>query len=353
MPISLNDFDFPLDPERIAQQPVEPRDASRLLCLQRNTGRVTHHIFRELDQLLRAGDLLVFNDTRVLPARFFAVRATGGRVEGLFLRQTGPGQWVAMLRGARRCRIGEVLTMENADDVSVELVKAMGQGRYELSVNPPAEAEQILLRAGTAPLPPYIRRPGSVGDADDQVRYQTIYSQRPGAVAAPTAGLHFTRELLDRLDTAGIEKAFLTLHVGPGTFLPVKVDDPARHEMHSEQFELSPETAETINRAKGAGRRVIAVGTTVVRVLETLGRAGRVEPGRGETDIFIYPPATFEVVDALITNFHLPKSTLLMLVSAFCAPQSQAGAGTILDAYAEAQREGYRFYSYGDAMLIE
>jgi S-adenosylmethionine:tRNA ribosyltransferase-isomerase len=352
MPISLDDFDFPLDPERIAQQPAQPRDASRLLCLQRNSGRLTHHIFRELDQLLSGGDLLVFNDTRVLPARFFAVRATGGRVEGLFLRQDQPGRWIAMLRGARRCRIGEVLTMENADNVRLELDRALGQGRYELRVDPPAQAEQILLRAGTAPLPPYIRRPGSVGDADDQVRYQTIYSQRPGAVAAPTAGLHFTRDLLDRLGAAGVETAFLTLHVGPGTFLPVKVDDPARHEMHSEQFELSPETAETINTAKASNRRVIAVGTTVVRVLETLGRDGRVKPGRGETDIFIYPPATFEIVDALLTNFHLPKSTLLMLVAAFCAPGSQAGVRRILDAYAEAQREGYRFYSYGDAMLI-
>lgn len=314
-------------------------------------GDISHHIFRELPDLLRADDLLVFNNTRVVPARFYCRRQSGGRIEGLFLRQLQPGYWRVMLRNAGRCRQGEKLTMEADESISIQLAQLLGEGRYEVRVDPTGPAETLLKRVGTTPLPPYIHRQGGAGE--DATRYQTVYSRQPGAVAAPTAGLHFTQALLDSLEHKGIASAYVTLHVGAGTFLPVKERDPRRHRMHSEQFELSPEMARRINLARSRGRRVVAVGTTVVRVLETLAGQGEIPPGRGETDIFLLPPASFRAVDALITNFHLPKSTLLMLVAAFCSPGSTDGIPTILDAYRVAQQEGYRFYSYGDAMLIE
>ncbi len=350
---SANQFDYPLNPDQIAQFPAEPRDASRLMHLCRDTGKVTHHVFRELPDLLRADDLLVFNNTKVLPARFFCRRATGGRIEGLFLRENSPGIWRVMLRGASRCRIDEKLVMEGDEGVSIRLLEKGQQGHYRIEVHPGNSAEQILGRVGITPLPPYIHRQDRQQAPEDLQRYQTIYSRKPGAVAAPTAGLHFTESLLERLGEEGIETCFVTLHVGPGTFVPVKVQDLSQHRMHSEQFELTEETARTLSGARSQGRRIVAVGTTVVRVLETLAARGGLDPGQGETDIFLYPPARFEAVDALITNFHLPRSTLLMLVSAFCSPGDTDGVPMLLDAYHQAMREGYRFYSYGDAMLIQ
>ncbi|MFW6133811.1 MAG: tRNA preQ1(34) S-adenosylmethionine ribosyltransferase-isomerase QueA [Planctomycetota bacterium] len=353
MTLTTQDFDYPLDPARIAQHPLQRRDAARLMCLHRADGRVAHHVFGELPGLLRSGDLLVLNDTRVVPARFVVSRRTGGRIEGLFLHVVAPGRWEVLLRGAGRCRTGETLGFDADPSVRMRLAEALDDGRYVVEVGPPAPAEQLLDRLGTTPLPPYIRREGGDRDAHDRRQYQTVYADRPGAVAAPTAGLHFTDELLDRLAAAGVRTARLTLHVGLGTFAPVKTDRLDAHPMHAEWYELPPAAADAVAAARRDARRVVAVGTTSVRVLESVAaRRGEIRPGSGWTDLFLYPPAEFRVVDALLTNFHLPRSTLLMLVAAFCDPGRTRGVDMILDAYAEAQRGGYRFYSYGDAMLI-
>jgi len=350
VPLTASDFDYDLPPDRIAQQPVRPRDRSRLMLLDRRTGRRTHHVFAELPALLTAGDLLVVNDTRVIPARFEARRRTGGRIEGLFLAERSAGQWEVMLRGAGRCRAGEELAVVGDDRVRLTLGEDLGAGRWRVSLAPPEGALDVLARVGRTPLPPYVRRPGALPDAEDRRAYQTVYAARPGAVAAPTAGLHFTDAVLAALAEAGVERASVTLHVGPGTFAPVKGEDLDAHRMHAEWYELPARTAEAVAAARAEGRRVVAVGTTTVRVLEAAGGAGGGR--RGWTDLFIRPPAAFRAVDALLTNFHLPRSTLLMLVAAFCSPGSTEGVRVILDAYAEAVREGYRFYSYGDAMLI-
>ena len=354
MALKTSDFDYPLDPDLIAQAPAERRDASRLMVLHRCGGSVRHHVFTELPDLLCEGDVLVINDTRVIPARFFCRRRTGGKVEGLFCRETQTGCWEVLLKKAGRCKIGEKLQLERADGVDLVLREDMGNGRWNLAVSPPAPAEDILGQVGATPLPPYIRRMDREQDAADRERYQTIYADRPGAVAAPTAGLHFTEELFDGLARRGVETIRVTLHVGLGTFSPVKAERVADHGMHGECYDLSAEAADKLNTARGQGRRIIAVGTTSVRVLETaVTDAGTFEPTCGWTDIFLYPPADFRAVDALITNFHLPRSTLLMLVAAFCSPGKADGLRIILDAYAQACRLRYRFYSYGDAMLIE
>ncbi len=354
MTLHAEQFDYDLDPSLIAQAPLPLRQESRLMRLRRADGTIQHAQFSQLPQILRPGDLLVVNDTSVIPAKFLCRRATGGKIEGLFLHELRAGEWRIMLKNAGRCRIGEEIAFANDQDVRLTLRENLEAGEWRVEVQPQAPAVEILGRLGATPLPPYIRRAGSSIDAADRTRYQTVFADRPGAVAAPTAGLHFTKELLDQLAADGIEQARVTLHVGPGTFLPVKVDDVAQHRMHSEWYDLPAVTAERINAARAAGRRVVAVGTTSVRVLESAARAGEpLCPASGWTGIFIYPPREFHAVDALITNFHLPRSTLLMLVAAFCSPGKMDGIRMILDAYHQAMRERYRFFSYGDAMLIE
>lgn len=351
--LRTEDFDYDLPPERIAQQPLDQRDRSRLMVLRRRAGKIEHRIFRDLPDLLQPGDVLVLNDTRVIPARFFARRASGGRVEGLFLHERSPGRWECMLRNAGRCGPGEPLTLQGPREAELTLDETHGEGRWSLQVRPAVPAFELLEADGITPLPPYIHRDAQPGASADRTRYQTVFADRPGAVAAPTAGLHFTPELLGRLDRRGIKTARVTLHVGPGTFLPVKSDDLAGHTMHSEWYELPEQTAAELSAAQSAGRRIVAVGTTAVRVLETVAAGGQpLRASSGWTDIFLYPPADFHAVDALITNFHLPKSTLVMLVAAFCSPGDTVGREMILDAYRQAVAEEYRFYSYGDAMLI-
>ena len=353
MAIGTADFDYHLPDELIAQRPVQPRDSSRLMVLDRAAGLRRHCVFHQLGDFLRPGDLLVVNDTRVIPARFHCRRRTGGRIEGLFLREHFLGSWEVMLKGADRCRPGEALMLGQTPAVSLVLRENRGQGIWQVQVEPPQEAVALLDRLGETPLPPYIRR-GAGSAGGDATAYQTVYAQRPGAVAAPTAGLHFTPQLLAALARQGVQIARVTLHVGLGTFRPVEVERLEEHRMHAEWYELPPSAAQAIAEARARGGRVVAVGTTSVRVLESAagGAARTVQPGSGWTDIFMYPPRQFHVVDALLTNFHLPRSTLLMLVAAFCAPGRTDGVRTILDAYAEAVREGYRFFSYGDAMLI-
>ena len=388
------DFDYYLPPDRIAQTPATPRDSSRLMVLRQDGhggGAIGHRTFRDLVELLRPGDLLVGNESRVIPARLHArKRGTGGQVEVLLIARRGDCLWEALVKPGRRVREGTVLEFDGAspppdlpaiakrleDDDSGwahDGLNLMGKvvGRTEagsrlLRFSGPGDVEGALERLGMTPLPPYIHTPLA-----DPELYQTVYARVKGSVAAPTAGLHFTPELIERLLTKGVEFQFATLHIGLDTFRPVQVENAQEHRMHSEYAELSAQTAEAVNRARGEGRRIVAVGTTAVRVLETAGAlaqgklpagsAGRLQPlgtavpcGQGcvapfagWTDIFIYPGYRFRALDALITNFHLPRSTLLMLVSAF------AGRDFILRAYAEAIRAGYRFYSFGDAMLVE
>ncbi len=348
----VSDFDYDLPPERIAQEPVRPRDAARLMVLDRAGGGVSHHRFHELPDLLRPDDLLVLNDTRVVPARFTARRRTGARIEGCFLRDRGDGRWEVLLAGRGRVREGETLQVVDADDRPRARICLQGRaegGVWTVRPAAPADPLALLEAVGRPPLPPYIRRePGDPRTPADREDYQTVYARRDGAVAAPTAGLHVTGRVLERLAARGIERVSLTLHVGLGTFQPVRVEPVRDHRMHEEFLEVSAAAAGRISRARRAGRRVVAVGTTTVRALESVGRAdGTVRPGREWTRLFIYPPHAFRVVGAMITNFHLPRTTLLMMVSAF------AGRERILAAYREAVRRGYRFYSYGDAMLIE
>ncbi len=352
----MSDFEYHLPPELIAQEPVEPRDASRLMVVDRATGTIAHHIFRDLPQFLRPGDLLVYNESRVVPARLFARKPTGGRVEILLLRPRSGTVWEALVRG-RAVRAGGRLEVLDGPEgaptgAGVEVLEEGERGLRVLAFDRPALA--LAEAVGQTPLPPYIHRP-----LRDPERYQTVYARTPGSAAAPTAGLHFTPDLLFRLREMGVESVFVTLHVGLDTFRPVEEERPEEHRMHTEFCRLPPEAAERINRARAEGRRVIAVGTTSVRVLETAALAAvggnadaescpwrAVIPYEGLTDLFIYPGFRFRVVDALITNFHLPRSTLLLLVAAFCGKE-------LMDrAYAEAIRLRYRFYSFGDAMLI-
>jgi S-adenosylmethionine:tRNA ribosyltransferase-isomerase len=354
MALTAGDFEYPLELELIAQQPLPRREESRLMRMPRPGGSVTHHRFSDLPGLLRKGDLLVLNDTRVIPAKFSARRRTGGKIEVLFCKELEVGTWEVLLKGAGRCRAGESLLVEAPHEVTLELLRNLGSGGHVVRVSPAAPAVELLERIGSAPLPPYIRRPGLMTDEQDKLRYQTVYAAAPGAVAAPTAGLHFTEALLDELRGRGVERAFVTLHVGLGTFAPVKCEDLAARKMHSEWYRVPSSAAAMLNAARADNRRVIAVGSTSLRVLETVAaRSGRFGETSGWTDLFIYPPAGFRAVDAMITNFHLPRSTLLMLVAAFCEPGGTGGLEMILGAYAEARRLRYRFYSYGDAMLIE
>jgi S-adenosylmethionine:tRNA ribosyltransferase-isomerase len=337
--VLTSDFDYELPPASIAQE-AAPRGESRLLVLDRE-GAGRHAQVRDLPSLLRPGDLLVLNDTRVIPARLFGRRAgSTGKMELLLIERLSDREWDALVKPGRRARPGTVIELDST--LSAEVVDKREDGRHRLRFSEPVEPH--LDRLGHVPLPPYIHRPDTQEDRD---RYQTVYARSPGAVAAPTAGLHFTERLLEEIATAGIGIARVTLHVGIGTFKPVAVERIEDHRMDRERYEIGAEAAEAIRAREGG--RIVAVGTTVVRTLESaaLARGGEVLPGAGSTEIFITPGFRFQVVDALLTNFHLPRSTLLMLVSAF------AGRERILTAYKEAVREGYRFYSYGDAMLAE
>ncbi len=350
----LSDFDYELPPELIAQRPADRRDAARLLVHEVLVDRTELARVAELGRFLRGGDLLVMNDTRVLPARLHAERATGGRVELLFAEPAGEGRWRAMVRPAKKPRPGEVLRAAEGA-LCVRLVRRLLDERgvpgalweVELEAEQGGGSVEALLEAhGELPLPPYIEREGGT-TVEDRERYQTVYARVPGAVAAPTAGLHFTEGLLAELRALGVETATVTLHVGLGTFLPVSAEDPEEHRMHAERFVLPAATAEAVRACRERGGRVVAVGTTSVRVLETCARDdGTVEEGTGETRLFLRPGHGTRVVDGMLTNFHLPKSTLLMLVAAF------AGRERILGLYERAVRERLRFYSYGDAMLL-
>lgn len=335
-----DDFDYYLPPERIAQTPVEPRHASRLLVLNRSTGGLEHTTFWEIDRYLQPGDLLVINQTRVIPARIFAHKESGGKVEILLLRKVDGDAWEALV-GGKRVRSGARLAVDGGLTAAV-LEELNGSRRLILFDQP---VEPFLPGIGQMPLPPYIHEP-----LKDPERYQTVYSRITGSAAAPTAGLHFTPELIAKLEQKGVGFARVTLHVGLDTFAPVTEDDPLEHKIHTEWCELTPETADLINSTRARGGRVIGVGTTSVRTLESAARRAApgslVAPYEGPTDIYILPGYTFRAVDAMITNFHLPKSTLIMMVSAF------AGRESILATYAEAIRLEYRFYSFGDAMLI-
>ncbi|HZZ82217.1 MAG TPA: tRNA preQ1(34) S-adenosylmethionine ribosyltransferase-isomerase QueA [Gemmataceae bacterium] len=341
-------FDYTLPPELIAQEPSDPRDESRLLVADRTSGSLHHHRFRELPELLRPGDLLVLNDTRVLPARLLGKRArTGGKWEGLYLRQLADSSWEMLCQTRGSLQEGEIIEAscdhENAP-LTLQLIARLAGGRWQVKPLMAGPTLALLERFGHIPLPPYIRK-GTAADAD-KGRYQTIYALRPGAVAAPTAGLHFTNRVFADLAERGIRSTSVTLHVGVATFQPIQVDDYSQHPMHREWGALTQEAVDAIAICKSRGGRVVAVGTTSVRVLESVARLGPLQAWTGETDLFIHPPYDFKVVDALITNFHLPRTTLLLLVAAF------AGADLIRRAYAEAIAERYRFFSYGDAMLI-
>jgi S-adenosylmethionine:tRNA ribosyltransferase-isomerase len=352
------DFHFELPPELIAQEPAARRDASRLLVLERKSGKTEHRRFPDLLDYLNPGDVLVLNNSRVIPARLHGKNPkTGGRLEILLLEENAPNDWWAMMRPGKRAKIGikiQLLAKSGAAaDFFAEVIDVNDEGHRRLHFSGPKNVFDELNALGEMPLPPYIER--GTEKAEDRERYQTVYARPAGSVAAPTAGLHFTPELLEKARTLGVKICFVTLHVGAGTFLPVKSESITDHKMHSEFFEIGEETAATVNNAKKTGHRVIAVGTTATRALETVARlnAGRLNVYAGKTNIFIFPPAQFHVVDTLLTNFHLPESTLLMLVSAFAAPGKEwHGRELVLSAYAEAIRERYRFFSYGDAMLI-
>ena len=347
-----DDLDFALPPELIAQTPPPQRTASRLMHYRRSDRSVSHLTFADLPRLLRRGDLLVFNNTRVIPARFVLRKPTGGRVEGLFLAEPSPGRWRVVLRNLGRYH-GDPLRFElpGADplsDLEITVTSESGAGEYALSL-PAGPAAAVLERVGRMPLPPYIKR-GKDGDELDELdraRYQTVFAKEPGAVAAPTAALHFSQELLDRLDAAGVGRAFLTLHVGVGTFKPVTAERLEEHVMHAETWSIDEAAADAINRARSEGRRVIAVGTTSARVLETQPADRPISPGAGETSIFIRPPYRWRHVDGLITNFHLPRSTLIALVAAMAGLDEQRRL------YQIAIQQRYRFFSYGDSMFIE
>jgi S-adenosylmethionine:tRNA ribosyltransferase-isomerase len=338
--VRVSDFDFELPADRVAQHAVA-RGSSRLLVLDRD-GAERHRGVADLPELLRPGDLLVVNDTRVIPARLYAeLAAGGGRLELLLIEKLGPRCWDALAKPGRRARPGALLRL--ASGLEARVVEKLGDGRHRLELS--AEIEPRLAELGHVPLPPYIDRPD---DDADRERYQTLFARVDGAIAAPTAGLHFSEELLAALDRRGVERVAVTLHVGIGTFKPVKVELVHEHRMERERYAIPEDTAAALERARRQGRRVVAVGTTVVRTLESAAAAGDgIRPGAGTTELFITPGYRFRTVDALITNFHLPRSTLLMLVAAF------AGRERVLDAYREAVAHGYRFYSYGDAMLAE
>lgn len=343
---SISDYAYDLPEELIAQTPAPERNLSRLMVLDRRTGEVRHRAFSDILDYLRPRDALVINDTKVIPARLETYRGTGGYVEILLVERLAENRWRALARPASRLKEGESLRLKEGGEALLEAFE--GSGFWTLEIRG-VSGEEALLRMGRMPLPLYIGRQKISDPLDelDRERYQTVYGAHPGAIAAPTAGLHFTAALLDEIRRMGVRVVNLTLHVGIGTFAPVREEDITRHRMHEERFEITAESADQLNETRREGGRVIAVGTTSARVLETVAsREGTVSPASGRTDLFIYPPYRFNAVDMMLTNFHLPKSTLLMLVSAF------AGRDKVLAAYGEAVKESYRFYSYGDAMLL-
>ena len=336
-----SDFYFELPPELIAQTPLEKRDSSRLMCMDRETGEVSHRVFSDLAELLRPGDCLVMNDSRVLPARLLGTRETGGAVEVLLLRDLGGGEWECLTRPGRKTRPGTRLSF-GGGELSADVVSVAEGGNRVIKFNYDGIFLEVLERLGKMSLPPYIKE-----ELQDSERYQTVYSRELGSAAAPTAGLHFTKELLEKIAAKGVRECFVTLHVGLGTFRPVKEDEIEDHDMHSEFCIIPEETARIITETKRAGGRVVCVGTTSCRTIESFANEdGTVDAKSGWTDIFIYPGYKFKCMDALITNFHLPESTLVMLVSAF------AGREHILNAYNEAVANKYRFFSFGDAMYL-
>lgn len=339
--MKVSDFDYYLPEELIAQRPLYPRDASRLLVLNRGTGHIEHRQFRDIVAYMKAGDVLVLNDTRVIPARLYGRRMdTGGKIEVVLLKRLSIAQWEVLVKPGKRAKIGTEIVFGEGELKAKVLDRTEVGGRIlEFSYN--GIFEEILEKLGSMPLPPYIKE-----NLEDKERYQTVYSRVEGSSAAPTAGLHFTPELLSLIEKKGVEIVKLLLHVGLGTFRPVTTTFVEDHIMHSEYYEVSVETAEKINNRRRKGGRVIAVGTTTVRTLETVAEGEVIHPGKGWTDIFIYPGYEFQAVDVMLTNFHLPKSTLLMLVSAF------AGTEKIKEAYRQAVEKRYRFFSFGDAMLI-
>ena len=336
-----DDFDYNLPPELIAQTPVYPRDSSRLLVFDRQKDEIEHKHFHDVVDYLKKGDVLVINNTKVLPARTFAYTKNGGKVEVLLLKRFNLTDWEVLVKPGKKAKPGTKLIFNQ--ELSLEVLSTIEEtGSRKVRFSFEGVFEDILSRIGEMPLPPYITE-----KLKDQERYQTVYAKTDGSAAAPTAGLHFTQELLQKIKDKGVEIAPVLLHVGLGTFRPVKVDDVTNHHMHSEFYEVSQKSAEIINKAKREGRRIIAVGTTSVRTLESAtGEDGFVKAQKGDTDIFIYPPYKFKCVDALITNFHLPKSTLLMLVSSLSTREK------ILEIYNTAVSEKYRFFSFGDSMFI-
>lgn len=340
----VDEFDYDLPEELIAQTPVYPRDSSRLLVVDRRSQTLSHRTFRDVVEYLQAGDVLVVNDTRVIPARLFAKRPTGGKVEVLLLRNVGENKWECLVRPGRKIRLGDLVEVHKDGELLAtgKVLERTEYGGRVIQWECAGGFERLLEVAGTIPLPPYIHEP-----LKDPERYQTVYAAVPGSAAAPTAGLHFTPELLQKVEDKGVSIEKITLDVGLGTFRPVKERTVEEHVMHDEHFTISPDAADAINQARQRGGKVVAVGTTVVRALESAACGdGAVAPYSGNTRLFIYPGYKFKVVDRLITNFHLPKSTLLMLVSAF------AGKELIMRAYREAVAQRYRFFSFGDAMLI-
>lgn len=339
----LDDFDYSLPPELIAQDPIPDRDRSRLLVLDRRDGSITHKHFYQVKEYLDPLDILVVNDTRVIPARLKGHRATGGKVEVLLLRDLGDDTWECLVKPGHKTRTGDDLSFsKDGVEMSGRVEGRTGFGGRVIRWSYKGGWDENLARLGETPLPPYIKKP-----LTEPSRYQTVYARVPGSAAAPTAGLHFTPALMDEIRSVGCKISAVTLNVGLGTFRPVREEEVETHKMHEEYYQVSGETARAINEARAGGGRLFAVGTTVVRTLESsTGDDGKVAPGSGDTGLFIYPGYRFKAIDCLITNFHLPKSTLLMLVSAF------AGKDLIMKAYAEAVRERYRFFSFGDAMLI-
>ena len=339
--MKTQDFDFYLPPQLIAQHPAQERSASRMLCLDGNSGNIADKMFLDFPAACNEGDILVFNDTRVIKARLFGKKDSSGNVEVLIERVINPQGAYAHVRASRSPKVGSRMRLSDAFDVEVT---ARHDDLFELHFLSDISVFDLLEQHGALPLPPYITHTAT---DDDEERYQTVFSKNLGAVAAPTAGLHFTEELLTQLQQKGVNIAYITLHVGAGTFQPVRVDNIAEHKMHSELFSIPQSTVDSIRKAKSLGRRVTAIGTTALRALESAAQHGELQAGDGDTDIFITPGYDFKVVDRLFTNFHLPKSTLLMLVSAF------AGFDNIKKAYAHAVEKQYRFFSYGDAMLID
>ena len=362
--VQTADFDFDLPPELTAQTPAPRRDQSRLLVLHRASGQLEHRQFRDLLEYLLPGDVLVLNDSRVIPARLRGVNLhTGGQFEILLLEEKARNDWWVMLRPGKRARVGTQIVLGNlsglTSEVRASVLETNDEGHRRLRFEGTPDIAYALEQFGEVPLPPYITRADDSQMEADRERYQTVFAQAVGSVAAPTAGLHFTEALLEEIRALGVRVCFVTLHVGLGTFAPVKSETVAAHRMHAERFTVAEETARVINYAKSAGRRIIAVGTTTVRVLETLAsitpslhHSISPAPPSSTTRIFIHPPYIFKSVDVLLTNFHLPRSTLLMLASAFAAPGETRGRDLLLSAYAEAIRRHYRFFSYGDAMLM-